>query len=161
MKRPEGLLLQRVTPVSETKNDQTLAFEITPNTPTVRILASLSDGRTVIQDERGPTVRHTWARLDEWLKINRREQKLDINITCLRLQGPGGVDISMPPNQKGYFFGQKHTGIWGGPQANYVGIGYYDGQVVNVSWYKQPLFNGSYSEERTIVEAGFFLIQNP
>lgn len=154
-------MLVVITLMSKTKNDHTLAFEVSSKTPPVRILVSLSDGRTVIQDERGPTIRHTWIRLDEWLKTNKQNNELDLKITCLRLQGPNGVDIPMPPNQKGYFFGQKHSADWGGPQANYMGVGYYDGQVVNIVWYKQPLFDASYGEERTVAEAGFFLIQNP
>lgn len=140
--------------MNETKNDSTLAFGVTDKTPTVKFLASLSDGRTVIQDNR-PGTRHAWARLAQWLKNNS-----NISITGLRFQGPKNVDIKMPPNQKGYFFGQKQNAIWGGLQSNYIGIGYYDGLGVNVVWYRQPLFDHSFTEERTVANAGFFLIQN-
>ena len=61
---------------------------------------------------------------------------------------------------KGYFFGNKQHAIWGGPQSNYAGIGYYDGQKINVVWYKQPRFDHSFTEERTVANAGFFLIIN-
>lgn len=140
--------------MGKTMKDSTLAFGVTSQTPEVKFLASLSDGRTVIQDNRPPQ-RHAWARLAEWLKINP-----DISITGVRLQGPNGVDIKMPPNQPGYFFGQKMQAIWNGPQANYIGIGYYDGQIINVVWHKQPRFDHSFTEEKTVANAGFFLIQN-
>ncbi len=140
--------------MSKTVNDSTLAFSVTDKTPPVRFLAALSDGRTVIHDDQSGK-RHAWARLAEWLKSNP-----DITITGLRLQGPKGIEIKTPPNQKGYFFGQKQHTIWRGPQYNYIGIGYYDGQKVNVAWYRQPLFDNSFTEERTVANAGFSLIQN-
>lgn len=141
--------------MDSTVNDSTLAFGVTNQTPIIRFLASLSDGRTVIQDNRPDPERHAWARLDEWLKVNP-----GISITGLRLQGPKNIDIKIPPNQQGYFFGQKQHVVWGGPQANYIGVGYYDSQKVNVCWYRQPHFDHSFTEERTVANAGFFLIQN-
>lgn len=140
--------------MNKTINDLTLAFNVTPTTPATKFIASLSDGRTVIHDNR-PKERHAWARLSVWLKDNPT-----IVVTGMRLQGPKGVDIKMPPNQKGYFFGQKQHAVWGGPQYNYVGVGYFDGQIINVSWYRQPLFDHSFTEERTVANAGFFLIKN-
>lgn len=137
-----------------TTNDSTLAFNVNDSTPTIRFLASLSDGRTVIQDNL-PSQRHAWARLAEWLKINS-----DISLTGMRLQGPNNMDIKMPSNQKGYFFGQKQYAIQGIGQQNYVSVGYYDGQKVCVVWYRQPNFDHSFTEERTVANAGFFLIQN-
>lgn len=141
--------------MSNTVNDATLAFTIKDTTPSTRFVVSLSDGRTVIQDNR-PNARHAWARLSQWMKENP-----DISISNLRLQGPNGVDIPMPPNQKGYFFGQKHMAVWGSVQFNYIGVGYYDGQRINVVWHRQPKFDHSQTEERTVAEAGFFLIENP
>lgn len=132
-----------------------LSFETTKHTPAIRFLASLSDGRTVIQDDR-PGQRHAWVRLAEWLKNNPT-----ISITNMRLQGPKGVDIIMPANMQGYFLGNKHTAVWKGSQANYIGIGYYDGHRVNVSWNRQPKFDHCVTEERTVAKAGFFLIRNP
>jgi len=140
--------------MNETTGDLTLAFGATDQTPTIRFLASLSDGRTVIQDDR-PGQRHAWARLDKWLDANK-----DISITGLRLQGPGGIDVKMPPNQEGYFLGYKKNAVWGGSQYNYAGIGYYDGQKILVVWHRQPKFDHSFTEERTIANAGFFLIKN-
>lgn len=140
--------------MSTTINDKTLAFENTNQIPPVKFLISLSDGRTIIQDNR-VNEKNAWIRLSEWLKNNSH-----INITEMRLQGPNGIDIKMPSNQKGYFFGHKQHAVWCGPQYNYTGIGYYDGQKVNVSWYRQPQFDHSLAEERTVVNAGFFLIQN-
>lgn len=141
--------------MSNTVNDSTLAFKRMPATPPTRFIASLSDGRTVIQDNR-PKQRHAWARLAEWLKNNP-----SISISGIRLQGPNGVDIKMPADRQGYFFGQKQHAVWGGPQSNYVGIGYYDGQKINVAWHRQPKFDHAFTEERTVANAGFFLIQNP
>ncbi len=140
--------------MGETVNDQTVAFSVKDRTPTTRFLASLSDGRTVIQDDR-PKERHAWARLSEWIKNNPT-----ISITGLRLQGPKGIDIKMPKDQSGYFFGKKQRAVWGGPQQSYLGIGYYDGQNICVSWYRQPNFDNSFAEDRTVANAGFFLIKN-
>lgn len=140
--------------MSETVNDATLSFVVTDNTPATRFLASLSDGRTVIQDV-GQGRKHTWARLTEWIKQNPH-----VSITGIRLQGPNGIDIAVPSNQKGYFFGQKQHAVWGGPQHTYFGVGYYDGQIVSIVWHRQPKFDNSFTEERTAAKAGFFLIEN-
>ena len=140
--------------MSETQRDELLAFNTSGKTPAVRFLASLSDGRTVIQDDRLGE-RHAWGRLAEWLKVNK-----SISITGVRLQGPTGVDIKMPPNQNGYFFGHKQQAVWNGPQYNYIGIGYYDGHMIPVCWYKQPKFDHSFTEDRTVENAGFFFIAN-
>lgn len=141
--------------MNETINDSILAFEVTSMTPAIRFIASLSDGRTVIQDDR-PNKNNTWFRLAKWLKSNP-----EISITVIRLQGPNGVDMKTPPNQKGYFYGKKKHAVWGGPQNDYFGIGYYDGQKIDVAWYRQPNFDHSFTEERTVTNAGFFLIRNP
>lgn len=154
MKNLIGLLTVKEKEMDETTGDATLAFNLTSETPTIRFLASLSDGRTVIQDNR-PKNRHAWIRLSAWLKKNP-----DITITELRLQGPKGIDIKMPSNQKGYFFGNKFQGVWRGPKSDSIGIGYYDGYKVNVCWYKKPLLDSSFAEEKTVAEAGFFLIEN-
>jgi len=137
-------------------NDETLAFEVTEQTPNIRFLASISDGRTVIQDNRDGNVRHAWDRLNQWIKVNP-----SLSITGLRLQGPNGVNVKTPSNQPGYFFGQKQQAVWCGPQSNSIGIGYYDGEIVNIVWHQVPGFNRTYTETRTVTGAGFFLIQNP
>ncbi|KKN91282.1 hypothetical protein LCGC14_0221500 [marine sediment metagenome] len=140
--------------MSKDGNDSNLAFGVTSTTPEVRFIASLSDGRTVIQDDR-PGKEHAWIRLSKWIKANS-----NISISNLRLQGLKGKDIKMPPNQKGYFLGKKQNATWGGSQSNYLGIGYYDGQIVNVVWHRQPKFDHSFTENRTVANAGFFLIKN-
>ncbi len=140
--------------MNDTINDETVAFNNTVDTPVVKFLISLSDGRTVIQDNRTGQ-QHAWTRLGNWLADNKH-----IKMTEARLQGPGGVDIKMPSNQNGYFFGQKQHAVWNGPQYNYIGVGYYDGQKINVSWYRQPEFDHSFAEDRTIQNAGFFFIKN-
>jgi len=139
---------------TETINDHTLAFNVTPDTPSVKFVASLSDGRTVIQDNREGQ-RHAWARLAEWMKNNKH-----IFMTELRLHGPNGIDIKMPSGQKGYFFGQKTIGVFGGFHGNYIGVGYYDGEIVNIMWYRQPKFDQTQAENRTVAKSGFFLIVN-
>lgn len=141
--------------MADTINDEQLSFVVTKNTPIVRFLASLSDGRTVIQDNRSEE-KAAWIRLAEWMKVNP-----NISITEIRLQGPNGVDIKMPPNQKGYFFGNKHQAVWGGGQNNYVAVGFYDGNKIEVIWHRQPKFDHAIAEERTVANAGFFLIKNP
>lgn len=140
--------------MNETVNDATLSFVVTNNTPATRFLASLSDGRTVIQDA-GQGQKHAWVRLMAWIKKNPH-----VSITGIRLQGPNDIDIVVPSNQKGYFFGQKQHAVWGGPQSTYFGVGYYDGQTVNIVWHRQPKFDNSFTEERTAAKAGFFLIEN-
>jgi len=139
----------------DTVGDEQLAFVVTNKTPVVRFLASLSDGRTVIQDNR-PDERAAWARLAKWMEVNP-----NISITGIRLQGPNGVDVKMPPNQKGYFFGNKQQAVWGGGQNNYVAVGFYDGNKIEVIWHRQPKFDHAIAEERTVENAGFFLIRNP
>jgi len=139
----------------DTVGDKQLAFAVTEDTPIVRFLASLSDGRTVIQDDRPNTIA-AWARLATWMKDNP-----SISITGMRLQGPKGVDVKMPPNQKGYFFGNKHQAVWGGGQNNYVAVGFYNGNKIDVIWHRRPNFDHVVAEERTVQNAGFFLIQNP
>lgn len=133
--------------------DNLVSFEVTPSTPKIRFIASLSDGRTVIQDDR-PKQCHAWIRLQRWLKENP-----SIAITNLRLQRDQ-LEIKMPANQKGYFYGNKSNALWRGPQHNFIGIGYYDGYKVNIIWYHLPLFNKTQAEERTKEEAGMFLIEN-
>ncbi len=139
----------------DTINDERLSFVVTKQTPPTRFLASLSDGRTVIQDNR-PGERAAWARLAEWMKVNT-----SISVTGIRLQGPKGEDIKMPPNQKGYFFGNKHQAVWGGGQSTYIAVGFYDGNQIEVVWHRQPKFDHAMAEKRTVQNAGFFLIQNP
>jgi len=137
-----------------TQKDSLISFTVAEKTPKIRFLASLSDGRTVIQDNR-PKARHAWVRLSEWLKINK-----NISITGLRLQAPRNINISMPPNQKGYFFGYKKHAVWNGPQFEYIGIGYHDSSVVNIVWHRKPRFDHTITEDRKPHEAGFFLIEN-
>ena len=137
-----------------TTGDSTLSFQITPQTPQIRFLASLSDGRTVIQDNR-PKERHAWIRLRKWLENNPT-----IKITGLRLQGPNNINTAMPANQKGYFVGNQNQAVIGGGQNTYTGIGYYDGYLINIVWYRQPNFDHSITEERDVKKAGFFLIEN-
>jgi len=135
-------------------NENLVEFQVVASTPKTRFLASLSDGRTVIQDER-PNAKNAWIRLKKFIETNP-----GLSITGLRLQGPGGREYPMPPNQKGYFFGKKARKTFPGGQATYVGVGYYDGNVVTIQWHREN-FSDSFTEDRTRQKAGFFLIENP
>lgn len=134
--------------------EQCVAFEINENTPQIRFLASLSDGRTVIQDNI-PGVRSAWLRLADFLKDNP-----ELHITCVRLQAPGGHDIAMPSGQKGYCYGNKQHRVFPGGQSTYMGVGYYDGNKVAFRWFNIKNFGSNFAEEVTKERAGFFLIEN-
>ncbi len=131
------------------------AFNVTPDTPDVRFLASLSDGTTAIQ-QNGTGRKSGWVNLKQYLKDNP-----GLKITGLRLQTKGRPEIVMPSNQKGYFFGNKSKRVFPGGQAQYVGIGYYDGTIVTAKWYRAPFYDAFEVEERSKADAGFFLIENP
>jgi len=134
-------------------NDDKISFEVTKHTPQTRFLISLSDGRTVIQDN-VPGQKHAWTRLGEWLKENK-----DTHITGMRLQKVGGDVITLPSNQDGYFFGNKQIGVWRGMRETCLGLGYFDGQMVNIMWYRQPNFDKVVEEQKTEIKAGFMLIR--
>ncbi len=132
-----------------------VAFSVTEQTPAVRFLASLSDGRTVIEDTR-PGQMHAWHRLKAYLNANP-----DLAITCLRIQGPGGVDRAMPGNQKGYVFGYYGGAVPNCPiQLLRIGIGYYDGTGCTIHWLRAGDLNEDCVQQQTVEECGFKLIQN-
>ncbi len=131
-----------------------VSFQVTDQTPQVRFLASLSDGRTVIQDDR-PGQMHAWHRLKEFLAANR-----GLKITGLRLQGPGGREFTMPGNQPGYCFGFKGRMVFGGGESHSVGVGYYDGTTCLINWLRLPDLGASITEEQTPEVCGFKLIAN-
>lgn len=130
-------------------------WNVTADTPDIRFLASLSDGRTAIQQE-GTGNKSGWVQLEKFLKENP-----SLKITGLRLQHPKISEVVMPSNQKGYFYGQKSLKVFPGGQAHYIGIGYYDGNKVIIKWYRMPNFDSFKTEERAKEKAGFFLIENP
>lgn len=133
-----------------------VAFSVTEQTPAVRFLASLSDGRTIIEDTR-PGQPHAWHRLKDYLKENN-----DLSITCLRLQGPGGAERVMPANQKGYVFGYYGGAIPNGPvQVYQIAVGYYDGATCMVHWVAGPQLQDQRVQRQTAEECGFKLIVNP
>lgn len=132
-----------------------VAFGVSSCTPTTRWLASLSDGRTVIQDRRKGAP-DAWHRLREFLRANPT-----LTITGLRLQGIGGATVIMPSHQAGYFFGFKTKAVVGGPQTNFVGVGFCDGSTVTVCWTTRPRHDHCVLETRTKDKAGFMLIENP
>jgi hypothetical protein len=121
----------------------------------MRFLASLSNGKTVIEDTRSNEP-HAWKRLKKFLKANP-----EISITGLRIQR-NAKEIPMPANQKGYFYGKKHSAVFSSSiQQGFVGIGYYDGVVVSIRWMQLPKLNRGTVENRNLEEAGPTLIQNP
>jgi len=129
-----------------------VAFEVNGNTPDIRFLASLSDGRTVVEDV-VEGERHAWIRLSRFLKENPT-----ISVTGLKLQRPNGPEIIMPSNQQGYFLGKKQRKVFPGGEAEYLGIGFYDGSVVSCSFYKLPNFDHQITEDKSKAKAGFMLI---
>jgi hypothetical protein len=134
-----------------------VAFEVNEHTPRLRFLASLSDGRTVIQDDLSGQP-HAWHRLGQFLKDNP-----GVKITMLRLQlveGGGVREWSTPPQQPGYIYGFKGQAIFGAAQSHAVGIGYYDGVTCLINWIKLPDMRESYYEEQTREKCGFKLISN-
>lgn len=133
-----------------------VAFEVNANTPDIRFLASLSDGRTVVEDvAEGVRARHAWIRLSRFLKENPT-----LSITGLKLQRPNGPEIIMPSNQQGYFIGKKQRKVFPGGESEYLGIGFYDGSVVSCSYYKLPNFDHQFTEDKSKAKAGFMLITN-
>ncbi len=138
----------------ETLLDNTIAFECNKHTPDIRFLASLSDSRTVIQDNK-PGIEAAWKRLAKFIRTNPT-----ISITCVRLQAPGKDDITMPSNQKGYMFGNRHRKVFPGGEQAFIGIGYYDGVEVHERWFEVPSFRPADTATRTKEKAGFFLIEN-
>lgn len=129
-----------------------VVFEVNDNTPDIRFLASLSDGRTVIEDV-VEGERHAWIRLSRFLKENPA-----LSITGLRIQRPNKPEIIMPSNQEGYYLGKKQRKIFPGGEAEYLGIGFYDGSVVSCSYYKMPNFDHHFTETKSKTKAGFMLI---
>lgn len=133
-----------------------ISFEVNEKTPKLRFLASLSDGKTVIEDYI-PGKEHAWYRLQNFLKENK-----NIKITGLRLQHIKlKKDIAMPSNQPGYFLGKKMIKVYpAGGQQEYIGIGYYDGNLVTINWLLKPSLEKSKTETKTAQKSGAFLIVN-
>lgn len=135
-------------------SDELVAFNVGPNTPEIRFLASLSDGRTVIQDDR-PGEPHAWHRLKSFV------EKTGLKITCLRIQGPNGRQISTPGNQLGYVFGRKMIAVYPAGQTDSVGVGFWDGEVGTVIWAALPDLLQTTAEQQDRDKLGFKLIENP
>jgi len=131
-----------------------VAFAVNENTPDIRFLASLSDGRTVVEDV-VEGERHAWIRLSRFMKENPA-----LSITGLKLQRPNKPEIIMPSNQQGYFIGKKQRKVFPGGEAEYIGIGFFDGSVVSCSFHKVPNFDHQFNEDKTKAKAGFMLIDN-
>lgn len=136
-------------------SESLVAFGVNEYTPALRFLASLSDGRTVIQDDR-PGEPHAWHRLKDFLKANP-----GLAITCLRLQAPHGFDMPTPPNQKGYVFGYASGVLLGAGSISKVGIGFYDGTTCLIQWYERNTMQPVNAEQQTTEQCGFKLILNP
>lgn len=135
-------------------SEHLVSFSLTPQTPEIRFSALLSDGRTVIQDDR-PKEPHAWHRLRQFMRDNP-----GISITCLRFQTPH-QELVMPRGQKGYVLGKKGTLANMVTEDHYVGIGYFDGQKAIVNWLHVPDYSPGPVEELTRERCGFFLIENP
>lgn len=123
-------------------------------TPDVHFVAAISDGTTVVQDDR-PGEPAAWTRLNDYLKANPGLKITGLKLVC------GATEFVMPSNQRGYFFGNKAMAAFpAGGQAQARGVGYYDGSVVTIRWGQMPDLRTSSTEERTPEAAGFFLIDS-
>lgn len=136
-------------------SEELVAFGNTDTTPNIRFLVSLSDGRTIVEDAR-PGEARPWMRVRKFLKES------GLHITELRVQNKDfQVVKGTPPNQKGYFYGEKIIGIWpGGANARFVGIGYYDGDKVHVKWYVKPHLAQMEPDVRTVESCNEMLFIN-
>ena len=130
-----------------------ITFEATPQTPPLRFLASLSDGRTVIQDDR-PGQLHAWFRLQQFLSANP-----DLKITALRVQN-GSREFTLPANQAGYAFGKKVVYVSQVGDRQCVGAGYLDGECVHMAWLDPETLEMVGAEDQTVGVCGFKLIRN-
>ncbi len=132
-------------------------FEVVKKTPRICFLVSLSNGETMIQDNRGEGHLHAWNRLKAFLSHNP-----ELKITGLRLQNrKTNKIIEMPSGQDGYFFGQKVQMMYPpGHQVHTLGIGFYDGKEAHVSWVELPRLKRLKTETRSKGECGFSLIEN-
>jgi hypothetical protein len=136
-------------------NPELVSFAAGQYTPDVKYIASLSDGTTVLQDER-PSDIASWSRLGLYLSANPGLKITGLKLVC------GTTEFVMPANQAGYFFGNKAMAVFpSGGQAQFRGVGYYDGSKVTITWGSMPDLRFSRAEERDKEKAGFFLIENP
>lgn len=138
-----------------------VAFNVTEQTPPIRFLASLSDGTTVIEDER-PGVEHAWFRLKKYIEAN------NLKITCLRLQavfpdvlGSRMFEATTASNQLGYVYGKRVAVNDSGGQGHQLGIGHFDGNTALVQWFFVPMMVGPFPERQDKKACGFKLIENP
>jgi len=131
-------------------SEDIVAFGNTDTTPNIRFLVSLSDGRTIVEDHRDGD--------RPWIRVRKFLQETGLHITEVRVQNKNFQRIhSTPANQKGYFYGEKITGIWPGSNARFVGIGYYDGDKVHVKWYVKPHLNQVQPQTRSVESCKEFL----
>lgn len=131
-----------------------VSFEVAPNTPRLRFLASLSDGTTVIEDSRQGEL-HAWFRLQDYLREHD-----GLKITALRVQN-GDMEFCLPSGQEGYAFAKRVIYVFQAGQVNAVGVGYLDGETVKMTWLHPDTLGVIELQDRSIEQAGFSLIRNP
>lgn len=122
-------------------------------------VAKLSDGTEVYQDD----LHLTSGQINCWFRLKDHLGKSGLKIVGLRLER-NGIQFSVPDNQRGYFFGNRQKAVYpDGIQMNYMGIGYYDGNQVHITWRTNPGFKYFENEIKTKDGeggAGFLLIDN-
>ena len=88
------------------KDSMILSRSVDEFVPKCRWVVSLSNGETIFEDAR-KDIPPTWERLSIYVKENK------LAITKMRVQ-LGPLEVSIPPNQKGYVQKKKvmSTGSW-------------------------------------------------
>jgi len=107
-------------------NCEKLAFSVDKTVPPCRWIASLSDGRTVFENN-VPEVRLAWMRLKAYLADK------DVQITRLRLQC--GEEIFNVPTANAYFILKKiHRGVI---NMDLTGVGLFDEETssATIFWF--------------------------
>ena len=94
-----------------------LSTKVTEQTPQHRILVSLSNGQTIIQNDI-PQEKHFWKRIRDLITNNK-----DISITMVRFQIPTAM-LNLPPNCPYYYFMNVKSGNIGETCINSVKFGY-------------------------------------
>lgn len=135
-----------------------------PHVPkTERWLVSLSDGRTLFQDQT-PGLPSAWTRLKEWVSST------DVYITNVRLEAYGRKVVSTPfrhaetgeKQVQGYWHSYKmgrvvHAGT--NIEIGFMGIGYIQNDMIHITWIRddgheieelRPLYKENKSGEQAI-----------
>ena len=113
-----------------------VSFSVTENTPNLCFLVSLSDGSTIVEDER-PGEKRPWQRVCEYVKSK------GLHITELRVHDrKKNITKTTPPNQSGYFYSGKCMAVFPpGISLDFVGLGYLESGKVHIVWRQKDDLN--------------------